>query len=213
MKKKIQTKFIFITGGIVSSLGKGVAAASVGAILKSSGYKIGFLKSDPYINVDPGTMNPLQHGEVFITKDGTETDLDLGHYERFTGQTMNCKNNFTAGQIYDTVMKKERKGVFLGKTVQVIPHITDEIKNRIFAAANGCDIFIVEIGGTVGDIESLPFLEAIRQMNFELLSTFNPRNESHVYIKNLVLPSSKFIWRIASKNQILYLRLCHQFLQ
>ena len=168
MKKKIQTKFIFITGGIVSSLGKGVAAASVGAILKSSGYKIGFLKSDPYINVDPGTMNPFQHGEVFITKDGTETDLDLGHYERFTGQTMNCKNNFTAGQIYDTVMKKERKGVFLGKTVQVIPHITDEIKNRIFAAANGCDIFIVEIGGTVGDIESLPFLEAIRQMNFEL---------------------------------------------
>ena len=113
-------------------------------------------------------MSPFQHGEVFITKDGTETDLDLGHYERFTGQTMNCKNNFTAGQIYDTVMKKERKGAFLGKTVQVIPHITDEIKNRIFAAANGCDIFIVEIGGTVGDIESLPFLEAIRQMNFEL---------------------------------------------
>ncbi len=170
MNKPLQTKFVFITGGIISSLGKGVAAASVGAILKSSGYKIGFLKSDPYINVDPGTMNPFQHGEVFITKDGTETDLDLGHYERFTGQEMSRWNNFTAGQVYDTVMKKERKGDFLGKTVQVIPHITDEIKSRIFTATKDCDIFIVEIGGTVGDIESLPFLEAIRQIRFELES-------------------------------------------
>ncbi len=161
------TKFVFVTGGVVSSLGKGIAAASLGAILESRGIKVTHLKLDPYINVDPGTMSPFQHGEVFVTEDGAETDLDLGHYERFTSAKMTKRNNFTTGQIYDTVLKKERRGEYLGKTVQVIPHITDEIKFKVKAGAEGADVAIVEVGGTVGDIESLPFLEAIRQMGIE----------------------------------------------
>ncbi|MDO9050800.1 MAG: CTP synthase [Methylotenera sp.] len=161
------TKYVFVTGGVVSSLGKGIAAASLGAILESRGIKVTMLKLDPYINVDPGTMSPFQHGEVFVTDDGAETDLDLGHYERFISQRMGKRNNFTAGQIYETVIKKERRGEYLGKTVQVIPHITDEIKAHVKRGAEGADVAIVEVGGTVGDIESLPFLEAIRQMGFE----------------------------------------------
>ncbi|MFV1921475.1 MAG: CTP synthase [Methylotenera sp.] len=161
------TKYVFVTGGVVSSLGKGIAAASLGAILESRGIKVTMLKLDPYINVDPGTMSPFQHGEVFVTDDGTETDLDLGHYERFISARMAKSNNFTTGQIYETVIKKERRGEYLGKTVQVIPHITDEIKAHIKEGAKGADVAIVEVGGTVGDIESLPFLEAIRQMGFE----------------------------------------------
>ncbi|HQT80761.1 MAG: CTP synthetase [Ferrovum sp. 37-45-19] len=162
------TKYIFVTGGVVSSLGKGIAAASLGAILESRGIRITMLKLDPYINVDPGTMSPFQHGEVFVTDDGAETDLDLGHYERFISAKMTKKNNFTTGQIYESVIKKERRGDYLGGTVQVIPHITDEIKNCINQGSSDADIAIVEIGGTVGDIESLPFLEAIRQMAVEL---------------------------------------------
>lgn len=161
------TKYVFVTGGVVSSLGKGIAAASLGAILESRGIKITHLKLDPYINVDPGTMSPFQHGEVFVTEDGAETDLDLGHYERFTSAKMAKRNNFTTGQIYETVIKKERRGEYLGKTVQVIPHITDEIKAHIRRGAEGADVAIVEVGGTVGDIESLPFLEAIRQMGLQ----------------------------------------------
>jgi len=161
------TKYVFVTGGVVSSLGKGIAAASLGAILESRGIKVTMLKLDPYINVDPGTMSPFQHGEVFVTEDGAETDLDLGHYERFITQRMAKRNNFTTGQIYETVIKKERRGEYLGKTVQVIPHITDEIKAHVKRGAEGADVAIVEVGGTVGDIESLPFLEAIRQMGFE----------------------------------------------
>ena len=161
------TKFVFVTGGVVSSLGKGISAASLGAILESRNLTITMLKLDPYINVDPGTMSPFQHGEVFVTDDGAETDLDLGHYERFISSKMTKKNNFTTGQIYDSVIKKERRGEYLGKTVQVIPHITDEIKLHIREGANNADIAIVEVGGTVGDIESLPFLEAIRQMGVE----------------------------------------------
>jgi len=161
------TKYVFVTGGVVSSLGKGIAAASLGAILESRGIKVTHIKLDPYINVDPGTMSPFQHGEVFVTEDGAETDLDLGHYERFTSAKMSRRNNFTTGQIYDTVIKKERRGEYLGKTVQVIPHITDEIKVKIKAGAEGADVAIVEVGGTVGDIESLPFLEAIRQMGIQ----------------------------------------------
>jgi len=161
------TKFIFVTGGVVSSLGKGIAAASLGAILESRGIRVTHLKLDPYINVDPGTMSPFQHGEVFVTDDGAETDLDLGHYERFTSAKMSKRNNFTTGQIYDSVIRKERRGEYLGKTVQVIPHITDEIKASIMRGAEGADVAIVEVGGTVGDIESLPFLEAIRQMGIQ----------------------------------------------
>ena len=161
------TKYVFVTGGVVSSLGKGISAASLGAILESRGIKVTHLKLDPYINVDPGTMSPFQHGEVFVTEDGAETDLDLGHYERFTSARMSKRNNFTTGQVYDTVLKKERRGEYLGKTVQVIPHITDEIKSKVKAGAEGADVAIVEVGGTVGDIESLPFLEAIRQMGIE----------------------------------------------
>ena len=161
------TKYVFVTGGVVSSLGKGIAAASLGAILESRGIKVTMLKLDPYINVDPGTMSPFQHGEVFVTDDGAETDLDLGHYERFINQRMAKRNNFTTGQIYETVIKKERRGEYLGKTVQVIPHITDEIKAHVKRGAEGSDVAIVEVGGTVGDIESLPFLEAISQMGFE----------------------------------------------
>jgi CTP synthase len=162
------TKFIFVTGGVVSSLGKGIAAASLAAILETRGIKLTMLKLDPYINVDPGTMSPFQHGEVFVTDDGAETDLDLGHYERFVRVRMTKRNNFTTGQIYESVIKKERRGDYLGGTVQVIPHITDEIKNFIALGAGDADVAIVEIGGTVGDIESLPFLEAIRQMSLQL---------------------------------------------
>ncbi len=162
------TRYIFVTGGVVSSLGKGIAGASLGAILEARGLKIKLLKLDPYINTDPGTMSPFQHGEVFVTEDGAETDLDLGHYERFVRTTMSKNSNFTTGRIYADVIQKERRGDYLGATVQVIPHITDEIKRRIQEGAQGADVAIVEIGGTVGDIESLPFLEAIRQMGSEL---------------------------------------------
>jgi CTP synthase len=162
------TKYIFITGGVVSSLGKGIAASSLAAILEARGLKVTMTKLDPYINLDPGTMSPFQHGEVFVTEDGAETDLDLGHYERFLKTTMSRKNNFTTGQVYDSVLRRERKGDYLGATVQVIPHITDEIKRRIYASAEGMDVALIEVGGTVGDIESLPFLEAIRQMRFDL---------------------------------------------
>ncbi len=163
-----QTKYLFITGGVVSSLGKGIAAASIGSIFESRGLKVSLIKVDPYINVDPGTMSPFQHGEVFVTNDGTETDLDLGHYERFVRFQASKKNNFTAGKVYESVIKRERRGDYLGGTVQVIPHITDEIKSRIKNGAKGADIAIVEIGGTVGDIESQPFIEAIRQMTLEM---------------------------------------------
>ena len=167
MARKRQ-KFIFVTGGVVSSLGKGLCSAAIGALLENRGLKVSMLKLDPYINVDPGTMSPFQHGEVFVTDDGAETDLDLGHYERFTNVSLSKRNNWTTGQIYHKVIKKERRGEYLGKTVQVIPHITDEIKGAIGAAAGEADIAIVEIGGTVGDIESLPFLEAIRQMRRDM---------------------------------------------
>lgn len=162
------TQYIFITGGVVSSLGKGIAAASLASILEARGLSVTLLKLDPYINVDPGTMSPFQHGEVFVTYDGAETDLDLGHYERYVRTRMTQRNNFTTGQIYANVLKKERRGEYLGKTVQVIPHITDEIKNSIINGAAGADVAMVEIGGTVGDIESLPFMESIRQMGLEL---------------------------------------------
>ena len=163
-----KTKFIFVTGGVVSSLGKGLAAASMGALLENRGLEVTHLKLDPYINVDPGTMSPFQHGEVYVTDDGAETDLDLGHYERFTSAKMTRKNNYTTGRIYQAVINKERRGEYLGRTVQVIPHITDEIKAVIREAADGADVVIVEVGGTVGDIESLPFLEAIRQMRYDV---------------------------------------------
>ena len=178
----IKTKYIFITGGVVSSLGKGLASASIGALLESRGLTVTIQKLDPYINVDPGTMNPFQHGEVFVTDDGTETDLDLGHYERFTNARLGKNNNFTTGKIYYSVIIKERKGEYLGGTVQVIPHITDEIKRSIKLAADGVDIVIVEIGGTIGDIESLPFLEAIRQCRADMGS------ENVIYIHLTLVP-------------------------
>ncbi len=162
-----RTKFVFVTGGVVSSIGKGLGAASIGALMEARGLRVTHIKLDPYINVDPGTMSPYQHGEVYVTDDGAETDLDLGHYERFTLARMTRQNNFTTGRVYESVISKERRGEYLGATVQVIPHVTDEIKNRVRAAAEGVDIAIVEIGGTVGDIESLPFLEAIRQLKVE----------------------------------------------
>ncbi len=162
------TRYIFVTGGVVSSLGKGIASASLAAILEARGLKVTMLKLDPYINVDPGTMSPIQHGEVFVTEDGAETDLDLGHYERFIRTTMGKRNNFTAGRVYQHVLRKERRGDYLGGTVQVIPHITDEIKRRVIDGAGDADIALVEIGGTVGDIESLPFMEAVRQLKVEL---------------------------------------------
>jgi CTP synthase len=164
----MSTRFIFVTGGVVSSLGKGIASASLAAILEARGLKVTMLKLDPYINVDPGTMSPFQHGEVFVTDDGAETDLDLGHYERFINTTMSKRNNFTSGRIYMDVIAKERRGDYLGGTVQVIPHITDEIKRRVYEGGEGADVALVEIGGTVGDIESLPFLEAVRQLKLEL---------------------------------------------
>ncbi len=176
------TKYIFVTGGVVSSLGKGIAAASLAAILESRGLKVTALKLDPYLNVDPGTMSPFQHGEVYVTEDGAETDLDLGHYERFISTKMSRHNNVTSGQIYDSVISKERKGEYLGATVQVIPHVTDEIKQKIKRCGNDFDIVMVEIGGTVGDIESLPFLEAIRQMRAELGS------ENTLFIHLTLLP-------------------------
>ena len=163
-----RTKYIFVTGGVLSSLGKGITAASIGTLLKHTGLRVGVLKLDPYINVDPGTMSPLEHGEVFVTKDGAETDLDLGHYERFLDTSLTRNNNFTTGQIYKTVIQNERKGKYLGKTIQVVPHIVNEIKERIEKAGYGKDILIVELGGTTGDIEGLPFLETIRQMKHEL---------------------------------------------
>ena len=162
------TRFIFVTGGVVSSLGKGIAAASLGAVLEARGLSVTMLKLDPYLNVDPGTMSPHQHGEVYVTEDGAETDLDLGHYERFLRAKMTQNNNFTSGQVYETILRRERRGDFLGGTVQVIPHVTDEIKRRIIAGAGDHDIALVEIGGTVGDIESKPFLEAVRQLRGEL---------------------------------------------
>ncbi len=162
-----KTKYIFVTGGVLSSLGKGITAASVGTLLKHTGQRVGVLKLDPYINVDPGTMSPLEHGEVFVTKDGAETDLDLGHYERFLDTSLTQKNNFTTGLVYKTVIENERKGKYLGKTIQVVPHIVNEIKERIIRAGEGKDILIVELGGTTGDIEGLPFLETIRQMKHE----------------------------------------------
>ncbi len=163
-----KTKYIFITGGVLSSLGKGISAASISTLLKNVGFKVSILKADPYINVDPGTMSPLEHGEVFVTDDGAETDLDLGHYERFLDENLTQANNFTTGRVYSSVIEKERRGDYLGKTIQVIPHIVDEIANRIKEAGKGKDILIVEIGGTVGDIEGLPFLEAIRSLRAEL---------------------------------------------
>lgn len=166
--KKLQQKFIFVTGGVVSSIGKGLTAASLGTLLEARGLKVSISKFDPYLNVDPGTMSPLQHGEVFVTEDGAETDLDLGHYERFTSITVHRSNSVSTGQVYEQVLARERRGDYLGGTVQVIPHITDEIKARMFEASQGAEIAIIEIGGTVGDIESLPFLEAIRQMRTDL---------------------------------------------
>jgi len=179
-RRKRETKFIFITGGVVSSLGKGLASASIGALLEARGLRVTMIKMDSYINVDPGTMSPFQHGEVFVTDDGAETDLDLGHYERYVTTRMGQKNNFTTGRVYDAVIQKERKGEYLGGTVQVIPHITDEIKARLLAGAAGYDVAICEIGGTVGDIESLPFLEAIRQFRWD-------RGREHVLYVHLTL--------------------------
>ena len=165
------TRYVFVTGGVVSSLGKGIAAASLAAVLEARGLKVTLLKLDPYINLDPGTMSPFQHGEVFVTDDGAETDLDLGHYERFTRTTMSKRNNFTTGRVYDAVLRKERRGDYLGGTVQVIPHVTDEIKRRVIDGAEGADVAVVEVGGTAGDIESQPFLEAVRQLKLELGAT------------------------------------------
>jgi len=184
-KKAGKTKYIFVTGGVVSSLGKGLAAASIGNLLENRGLTVTFLKLDPYINVDPGTMNPYQHGEVYVTDDGAETDLDLGHYERFTSVVMSQKNNSTAGKIYHSVITKERRGDYLGGTVQVVPHVTDEIKNAIKNVADGVDVVIVEVGGTVGDIESLPFLEAIRQFPFDV------GRENVLYIHVTLVPFIK----------------------
>ncbi len=178
----MSTKFIFVTGGVVSSLGKGIAAASLAAILEARGLKVTILKLDPYINVDPGTMSPIQHGEVFVTEDGAETDLDLGHYERFIRTKMTKKNNFTQGRVFEDVLRRERKGEYLGATIQVIPHITNDIKRRVVEGAEGYDVAMVEIGGTVGDIESLPFLEAIRQLGTEL------GRESALYMHLTLLP-------------------------
>ncbi|MBI5888647.1 MAG: CTP synthase [Deltaproteobacteria bacterium] len=178
----MKTKFIFVTGGVVSSLGKGLASASIGALLEARGLTITLQKLDPYINVDPGTMSPFQHGEVFVTDDGAETDLDLGHYERFTNAKLTKRNNFTTGQVYDSIITKERRGDYLGYTVQVVPHVTDEIKGRILGIADNADVAIIEIGGTVGDIESLPFLEAIRQLRFDL------GKENVLYVHLTLLP-------------------------
>jgi CTP synthase len=192
-KKKNETKYIFVTGGVVSSLGKGLAAASIGALLESRGLKVTFLKLDPYINVDPGTMSPFQHGEVYVTDDGAETDLDLGHYERYASITTGQKNNYTSGRIYNNVINKERRGDYLGGTVQVVPHITDEIKRAITDLADEEDVVIVEIGGTIGDIESLPFLEAIRQLRYSL------GRENVLYIHLTLVPFIKAAGELKTK--------------
>ncbi|MFN3568153.1 MAG: CTP synthase, partial [Caldimicrobium sp.] len=193
-RKRLHTKFIFITGGVLSSLGKGLAAASIGALLEARGLRVTFQKLDPYINVDPGTMNPFQHGEVYVTEDGAETDLDLGHYERFTSAQMSAKNNYTSGKIYYSVITKERKGIYLGGTVQIIPHVTDEIKSAILElAGKTVDVAIVEIGGTVGDIESLPFLEAIRQLGYDL------GKENTLYIHLTYVPYIKTAGELKTK--------------
>ena len=188
-----RTKYIFITGGVVSSLGKGIAAASIGNLLESYGFGITIIKLDPYLNVDPGTMSPFQHGEVFVTDDGAETDLDLGHYERFTSTIMSQKNNWTAGRIYNNVIQKERKGEYLGKTVQVIPHVTDEIKGAVTNLDGKYDIILVEIGGTVGDIEGLPFLEAIRQIGLDL------PNQDSLFIHLTLVPFNKAAGELKTK--------------
>ncbi len=187
------SKYIFVTGGVLSSLGKGITAASIGTLLKHSGFRVGVLKLDPYINVDPGTMSPLEHGEVFVTKDGAETDLDLGHYERFLDTSLKKKNNFTTGKIYQTVIENERNGKYLGKTIQVVPHIVDEIKDRIIIAGDNKDILIIELGGTTGDIEGLPFLEAIRQMKHEL----GPKNVMNIHVT--LLPYIKAAGELKTK--------------
>lgn len=192
-RKGFEQKFVFVTGGVVSGIGKGLTAASLGALLEARGFRISLMKMDPYINVDPGTMSPFQHGEVYVTEDGAETDLDLGHYERFTNVSLSRSNSVSTGQIYDTVISKERRGDYLGGTVQVIPHITDEIKARIFEAAQGAEIAIVEIGGTVGDIESLPFLEAIRQMRVDV------GNENSVLIHVTYVPYIGVVGELKSK--------------
>ena len=198
MKRKInnKVKYIFVTGGVLSSLGKWIAAASIGSLLECSGLKVTLLKLDPYINVDPGTMNPLQHGEVFVTDDGAETDLDLGHYERFTRATMRRVNNVTAGKIYHNVIQKERRGEYLGSTVQVIPHITDEIKNHIREVGKDVDVVICEVGGTVGDIESLPFLEAIRQFRFDI------KFKNVLYIPTAMISYLKVVVKMTSYKHI-----------
>ena len=188
-----KTRYVFVTGGVLSSLGKGIAAASIGNILESYGYKISMLKLDPYLNVDPGTMSPFQHGEVFVTEDGAETDLDLGHYERFTTTVTSQKSNWTAGRIYEKVIQKERRGEFLGKTVQVIPHVTDEIRAAVFEVGKGADVVLIEIGGTVGDIESLPFLEAIRQIGLEL------EEEQVLYVHLTLVPYIKTAGELKTK--------------
>ncbi len=193
MARNKPTKYIFVTGGVVSSIGKGLSAAVLGALLEARGLTVTNVKLDPYINVDPGTMSPMQHGEVFVTDDGAETDLDLGHYERFTTATMRKANNFTTGQVYDAVISRERQGGYLGRTVQVIPHITDEIKDKIRAGAEGVDIAIIEIGGTVGDIESLPFMEAIRQMRLHAGS----RNAVNIHVT--LLPYIKTAGEVKTK--------------
>jgi len=193
MRPLEHTKLIFVTGGVISGLGKGITAASIGALLESRGLSVNLVKMDPYINVDPGTMNPYQHGEVYVTEDGAETDLDLGHYERFTSCTIVRANNFTTGQVYDSILAKERKGEFLGKTVQVIPHITNAIRERIVAGVGKADIGIVEVGGTVGDIESLPFLEAIRQMKLQM----GPANALNVHVT--LVPYIKAAGELKSK--------------
>ncbi len=193
MTRRKQTKFIFVTGGVVSSLGKGLTAASLAALLEARGLKVTMLKLDPYINVDPGTMNPTQHGEVFVTDDGYESDLDLGHYERFTSAVMTRNNNFTTGRIYTSVIQKERRGDYLGATIQVIPHITDEIKQGVMAGVAGVDLAIIEIGGTVGDIESLPFLEAIRQLRLDVGS------EHCLYIHLTLVPYIKAAGELKTK--------------
>jgi CTP synthase len=186
-------KYIFITGGVLSSLGKGITASSIGTLLKSSGFKVGMLKIDPYINIDPGTMSPLEHGEVFVTDDGAETDLDIGNYERFLDTSFSSKHNFTTGQIYSSVIEKERKGDYLGKTIQVVPHIVDEIKERVVLASEGYDILLIELGGTVGDIEGLPFLEAIREMKHSLPS------EDTLFIHVTLVPYIKVAGELKTK--------------
>lgn len=193
MKSRHHTKFIFVTGGVVSSLGKGIVAASAGALLETRRLKVSVTKADPYINVDPGTMSPKQHGEVYVTDDGAETDLDIGHYERFTHARLTKRNSFSTGQVYDAVIAKERRGDYLGGTVQVVPHVTSQIKENIFRAAEGADIAIVEIGGTVGDIEGLPFLEAIRQIRYDLGS------ENVLYVHLTLVPYIKAAQELKTK--------------